>query len=262
VVAASETKFVVNRLLFPYLFDAVRLLERTGMDPAAIADIFNELMKQLGHKRYFAHGGDWGSSITEQLGVRHYASLIGIHLTDVPYRRIFSVDPSELSREEQDFLKRGQEWSQQQGGYAMIQSTRPQTLSFAMNDSPSGLAAWIIDLFNAWCDCDGNIENKFSKDELLTNLSIYWFTQTAASSFRIYAESMRAKPMDPGTKISVPTAMAVFPKDPVNAPRAFVERFYNLQHWTEMKQGGHFAALEEPQLLVNDIREFFGGLAG
>jgi pimeloyl-ACP methyl ester carboxylesterase len=227
-----------------------------GMSAKKIADLFASLMKEIGIEKYFAHGGDWGSSITEQLGLHHAETLQGIHLTDIPYKRIFSVDPKELTGEEQQYVKAGQQWSQKEGAYAMIQSTRPQTLAYGVNDSPAGLAAWITDLFRAWCDCNGNIENKFTKDELLTNISIYWFTQTTHSSFRIYFESRRERSSDGNKKVEVPTAGAIFPKDLVPAPESIAGRFYNVKQWTKMPSGGHFAALEEPEMLAEDIRRF------
>jgi microsomal epoxide hydrolase len=143
-------------------------------------------------------------------------------------------------------------------GYSQIQATKPQTLGYGLNDSPAGLAAWIVEKFRAWCDCDGDVEKKFTKDELLTNITIYWATQTATSSARIYYENRVAG----GTtaRVTVPTACALFPKEITVPPRRWVEARYNLTRWTEMPRGGHFAAMEEPQLLVDDIRAFFRDL--
>jgi len=144
-------------------------------------------------------------------------------------------------------------------GYSQIQGTKPQTLGFGLNDSPAGLAAWIVEKFRAWCDCEGgNIESVFTKDELLTNVMIYWVTQTAASSARIYYENRVATPN--AGRVMVPTACAQFPKEINAPPRKWIEARYNLTRYTEMPRGGHFAALEQPDLLVGDIREFFRGL--
>ena len=142
--------------------------------------------------------------------------------------------------------------------YQQIQGTKPQTLGFALEDSPAGLAAWIVEKFNAWCDCDGNVENRFTKDELLTNVTLYWVTQTATSSARIYYEN-RVAPPNTG-RVTVPTAYALFPKELIVPPREWVAARFNLVRWTEMPRGGHFAALEQPDLLVTDIREFFRGI--
>ena len=150
----------------------------------------------------------------------------------------------------------------EEGAYAALQSTKPQTPAYALNDSPAGLAAWILEKFRAWSDCDGDLDASYTKDELLTNITIYWITQTIGSSFRMYYE-----PGDSGEwgeaneeKSDVPTGVAIFPKDIVPAPREFGERVFNIQRWTEMSRGGHFAALEEPELLAEDIRAFFHSL--
>jgi pimeloyl-ACP methyl ester carboxylesterase len=245
-----------------------------GMDPKRIAHLFTKLMtKELGYEKFLAHGGDWGTSITEQIALYHSDTLLGIHLTDVPFSHLFSIPKGELSKSEKDYLERGQHWQQTQGAYAMIQSTKPQTLGYALNDSPAGLAAWISQSFYSWSDHDGNIENAFSKDELLTNLTIYWATQTINSAIRIYYEAMKTimnakynplvkfNPFDrTGKKPEVPAAFALFPKDLVNAPKDFAERIFNVQQWTEMPEGGHFAAMEQPVLLSNDIRNFVSAL--
>ena len=143
-------------------------------------------------------------------------------------------------------------------GYSQLQATKPETVGYALNDSPAGLAAWIVEKFHAWCDCDGNVESRFSKDELLTNITLYWATQTAASSARIYYENRVAGPV--AGRVTVPTACALFPKEITTPPRRWVEARYNLTRWTEMPRGGHFAAIEQPDLLVGDIRGFFRDL--
>ena len=142
--------------------------------------------------------------------------------------------------------------------YQQIQGTKPQTLGFSLDDSPAGLAAWIVEKFHAWCDCDDNIESRFSKDDLLTNIMLYWVTGTGSSSTRIYYEN-RVAPPNSG-RVTVPTACALFPKEISVPPRKWVEARYNLTRWTVMPKGGHFAALEQPQLLVDDVRAFFRGL--
>lgn len=233
---------------------------KPGMNARRIADLFSILMtKELGYAKYMAHGGDWGSSITEQLALHYPESLSGIHLTEIPFIHLFTIPPDELTPAEKKYLDEGKKWQQVEGGYAIIQSTKPQTLAYGLNDSPAGLAAWIIDKFHAWSDCNGNLESCFTKDELLTNLTIYWATQTINSAFRLYYESRIAMPEQlkaKWKKIEVPTAVAIFPKDIINAPKDFGYRFFNVQQWTEMPKGGHFAALEQPTLLANDIRKF------
>jgi len=140
--------------------------------------------------------------------------------------------------------------------YFNLHSTKPQTLGYGLNDSPAGLAAWIVEKFQAWCDCDGDLESSFTKDDLLTNLTLYWATETITSSMRIYYENRHAAAA-PSPRVEVPTACAVFPKELALPPRKWVEAHFNLTQWTEMPRGGHFAALEEPGLLVDDIRLFF-----
>lgn len=230
-----------------------------GMNTELIADLFAQLMMdELGYSRFIVHGGDWGSSIAEQLAIHHSELLDGIHLMDIPYHYLFTLKPEDMTPEEKEYLQAGREWQMTEGAYAMLQSTKPQTLAYAVNDSPIGLAGWIIEKFYGWSDTKGNLENSFTKDELLTNLTIYWVTQTAGSAFRIYYETMRNWPSDktPVKKINVPTAVAIFPKDMVPAPRVFAERIFNIQRWNGMPEGGHFAAMEKPQLLAEDIIQF------
>jgi len=232
-----------------------------GMNTERIAGLFARLMKALGYPKFIAHGGDWGSSITERLALNYPESLLGIHLTDVPFRHLFTMRPEEMSEAEKKYLEAGRQWQMTEGAYAMLQATRPQTLAYAMNDSPIGLAAWIIEKFHSWSDINGNLENCYTKDELLTNLTIYWVTQTAGSAFRIYYETMRDLTKSGRTeKIEIPTAVCIFPKDLVPAPKEFAERIFDLRQWTPMPAGGHFAAMEQPQLLASDIIQFAGKL--
>ena len=230
--------------------------KQPGMNPQKVADLFAELMAQLGYDQYFAHGGDWGSSITEQLALNYPDNILGIHLTDLPFHHLFTVPETDLSEAEKKYLETGKQWQMTEGGYAMIQSTKPQTLGYGLNDSPAGLASWIIEKFYKWSDCNGNLENSFTKDELLTNLTIYWATQTINSAIRIYYETMKYPPENSSEKVKVPTAAAIFPKDLITAPKEFADRFFNIKQWTQMPKGGHFAAMEQPELLASDIRKF------
>jgi len=228
-------------------------------------NLWHRLMaRELGLGRFAAHGGDWGSFITEVMVLDHADSVVGIHLTDVPFYHAFQK-PDDPSDDEKKYLAAIDKFGQTQGAYALIQGAQPQALSLGLNDSPVGLAAWIIEKWRRWSDCDGDVESVFSKDELLSNVMIYWATATIDSSFGPYFDVAHA---GAGTWIKqklkqwsgssdVPAAFAMFPKDLSTPPREWAERFFNVQRWTEMPRGGHFAALEEPDLLVNDIREFF-----
>lgn len=228
-------------------------------------DLLHRLMTdELGYDRYGAHGGDWGSTITEHIARDHSASVVGIHLTDVPFWHAFNA-PKDPTPAESRFLAAGTAFQQEGGAYAMIQGTRPTTPSHALNDSPAGLAAWIVEKFFEWSDCGGDIATRFSKDELLTNIMIYWTTGTIGSSFLPYRDYMKAGALRWGQEAAkglvgsakTPAAFALFPKDILTPPREWAERFFNVQRWTEMPAGGHFAAMEEPDLLANDIRAFF-----
>lgn len=231
---------------------------RPGFTTARTADLFARLMTdELGYPRFGAHGGDWGSVITEQLALRHADRVAGIHLTEVPFTRLFSKPPPDLSEAEKSYLATGRKWQRAEGGYFAIQATKPQTLAFGLNDSPAGLAAWIVEKYRSWSDCDGDVERHFSKDELLTNVMLYWLTQTIHSAARTYYEEQHVHPPASDCKVRVPTGIAIFPKDLVPAPREYAERFFDLRRWTPMPRGGHFAAMEEPELLAEDLRAFF-----
>jgi microsomal epoxide hydrolase len=229
-----------------------------GYDPKRMAAVLAKLMtKTLGYATYVAHGGDWGSSIVEQLALNHADNLLGIHLTDVPFSHGIAADKlPDLSASEKAYLAKSKAWQQQEGAYSLIQGTKPQTLAYSLNDSPVGLLGWIIEKFYAWSDNDGNIEHTFTKDDLLTNVMLYWVTQTIGSSVRLYYETMHNPALLAPTHTKVPTGFAIFPKDIAPASREFAERFFNVQRWTEMLRGGHFAALEAPGLLAADLREF------
>ncbi|KAG4069201.1 hypothetical protein HA402_012054 [Bradysia odoriphaga] len=238
---------------------------KPGMDPGLVAKIFTRLMTgELGYQTFFAHGGDWGSSIIAEMVLNDPGSLSGIHLTDMPFRYLLNPPPGDLTAPEKKFMEQGRQWQQTEGAYAAIQSTKPQTLAYGLNDSPAGLAAWIIEMFHSWSDCNGSLDSCFTKDELLTDITIYWVTQTINPAIRIYYETMQYIQRRPGTlspKEGVPAAMAIFPKDLVNAPREFAERLFNIKQWTKMPEGGHFAAMEQPGLLAEDIRKFITALS-
>jgi pimeloyl-ACP methyl ester carboxylesterase len=225
------------------------------------ADLWARLMTQeLGYRRFAAHGGDGGSLISQLVALKYPESVIGIHLTDLGWHSTMNLDPATLSEAEQKYLNASQSWSIQEGAYAMVQMTKPQTLAYGLNDAPVGLAAWIIEKFRVWSDCDGDLERSYSKDELLTNIMIYWATQTINSSIRGYYEEAHKPSLQSGQRIDAPAGLAIFLKDippDLPPPRELAERSLNVQRWTEIPRGGHFAALEEPELLAEDIRAFF-----
>jgi pimeloyl-ACP methyl ester carboxylesterase len=228
-----------------------------GYSPERIAGIVARLMARLGYTRYGLQGGDWGSSISRFAAINDASHVAGLHLNfclagPPPGAKDPNegVTPAELER-----TRARQTFFDNERGYFLEQSTKPQTIGYSLDDSPAGLAAWIVEKFRSWSDVDGVVEKKFTKDELLTNITLYWVTQSGTSSARIYYENLRAKP--PQKRVEVPTACAVFPKEISIPPRRWVEAQYNVTRWTEMPRGGHFAAMEEPDLLVDDVRAFF-----
>lgn len=228
-----------------------------GYSPRKIAEVIATLMARLGYERYGAQGGDWGGLIVRQLGHVDQAHLIGLHSNMCVAASPQGTDPTAgVPPDEARRIEALRQRMVPETGYQQIQSTKPLTLGYALNDSPVGLAAWIVEKFRAWSDSGGNVESRFSKDELLTNIMIYWVTESAPSSIRLYYENR----VDPGStaRVDVPFACAKFPGEVfANVPRKWVEAQYNLIQYTEMTAGGHFAALEEPVQLVDDIRKFF-----
>ena len=231
-----------------------------GINTMRTADLWTKIMTEgLGYQRFCAHGGDWGAAVTTCLGYGYPEQVMGIHLTMAfATRTPRGPEDAELSMPEWEAIHNRARWQQEEAGYSHIQSTKPQTLSYGLNDSPTGLAAWIVEKFRTWSDCNGDVESAYTKDDLLTNVTIYWVTQTINSSTRLYYENRRNPlSLGQGERVRVPTALAAFPREIIRTPREWVEQSYNLQRWTEMPRGGHFAALEEPELLVEDIRAFF-----
>jgi pimeloyl-ACP methyl ester carboxylesterase len=231
-----------------------------GYSPERMGRIIATLMARLGYTRYGVQGGDWGGIISRYVALNDADHVAGLHLNFcIAGPPPGGADPNAgVSSAELDRMQARNAYMENERAYQQIQATKPQTLGFGLNDSPAGLAAWIVEKFRAWCDCDGDVEKKFTKDDLLTNVMIYWATQTATSSARIYFENRVAG----GTqaRVTVPTACALFPKEITVPPRRWVESRYHLTRWTDMPRGGHFAALEEPQLLVDDVRTFFRDL--
>ena len=225
-----------------------------GVTVARIAGVFVTLMQELGYQRFAAQGGDWGSSISATLARSYPDKLIGIHLNFLLLRSPTSQEAT--NEEERRWRERLARFLSDGSGYSRIQGTRPQTLAYGLNDSPVGLAGWIIEKFRAWSDCHGDLESVFTKEELLTNIMIYWVTKTINSSTRLYYETFHQRETGPG-RVEVPTGVAVFPQEIAMPPQSVAQDYYTIQRWTEMKAGGHFAALEQPQALVEDIRAFF-----
>jgi pimeloyl-ACP methyl ester carboxylesterase len=225
-----------------------------GWGVSRIAAAFDTLMsEELGYSRYGVQGGDWGSFIAAKLGATFPERVAGIHVNFIG-----APAPEHPGPEDADALERLRHWRRREAAYQQLQSTRPDSVTVAQSDSPAGLAAWVVEKFRRWSDCDGDVERAFARDVLLTNLMFYWAPNSTASAARIYYESAQ----DPGgiarrPRVEVPVGYAAFPHEIVRPPRHWVEPHYAIARWTEMPRGGHFAALEQPQLLLQDIRAFF-----
>ena len=232
-----------------------------GFQPRACADLFMRLMDQLGYDGWFAQGGDVGAAVTTWLGEVAAPVVKGIHLNLVFARPPKNDPTANVTPEELQRVEALRAAMKDEVGYQHIQGTKPQTLGYGLNDSPAGLAGWITEKFHRWTQHDGDLESAVSRDELLTNISIYWFTQSITSSVRMYFESRHYSQHDDSRpfpqRVEVPTAVATFPGELAQPPRAWVENQFNLVHWSTPPRGGHFAALEAPELLVEDIREAF-----
>ena len=227
-----------------------------GFGADQCADVVRALMTDaLGFPRFAAQGGDRGAFVSAGLGHRHREVVVGIHLN---FATAWPAPAAEMDDDERRWLAAQQAWLAEEGGYIAIQSTRPQTIGVALNDSPVGLLAWIVEKWRAWSDCGGDIETCFTKTELLTNATIYWVTETIRSSMHYYLEHRRRPPVAVRSeRIEVPTGVAMFPVEVSRPPRRAVARKYDLRRWTDMAAGGHFAAMEQPEALVADIRAFF-----
>jgi epoxide hydrolase len=229
--------------------------DRPGWGVQKIADAWAELMGRLGYQRYAAQGGDWGSTVTTALAIRHPEPLAGIHLnmvTAFPDRAALGAD---LTEREQAALAALAHYNQEDSGYSKQQSTRPQTIGYGLVDSPAALCAWIVEKFWSWTDCDGDPASVLSRDEMLDNIMLYWLPGTGASAARLYWESFR-KPL-PGP-VTVPVGCSIFPKEIFRPSRRWAEqRFPRLHYWNELDRGGHFAAFEQPGLFTGEVRAAF-----
>ena len=222
-------------------------------DVRRVAGAWAVLMERLGYQRYGAQGGDWGSSISRELGRLVPSRLAGVHLNTLfPYVR---DEPADLTPTERARLEALREFQATGSGYFTLQSTKPQTLAYGLTDSPAGQLAWIAEKFGAWTD--GGLPGAVDRDQLLTNVTLYWLTGTAGSSARLYYETARSRAWGPAARSTVPTGVAVFPREIAPPIRRFAEQTETIVHWSEFDRGGHFAAMEEPDLLVGDVRDFF-----
>ncbi|WP_419919617.1 epoxide hydrolase family protein [Candidatus Poriferisocius sp.] len=227
-----------------------------GWDTVRTAGAFATLMGRLGYQRYGAQGGDWGSFISQNIGRGDPDHCEAVHVNFL-FTPAPGDGPGDLTEAEQGGLDRTNLYFTQGSGYMQIQSTKPQTLAYGLTDSPAGQLAWIAEKFLAWTDNDGSIESAVSRDRLLTNVSLYWFTATAGSSARMYYEMMHSGGAGLTDYLATPIGVANFPMEILQAPRRWLEPRYNIVHWTDMAHGGHFAAMEEPDALARDIRTFF-----
>jgi len=227
-----------------------------GYDAEKMASIFNQLMGKLGYNTYLAQGGDWGAIITSWLGAMYPDNVKGIHLNMLVARPPKDDPMKGVTSEEMPGVLHSKQFQETGTAYQKIQGSKPQTLGYGLNDSPAGLAAWIVEKFHAWTDCKGDLEQALSRDEILTDISIYWFTQSITSSMRLYYEVFNQPKGGIATQVEVPTGYAQFPQEIMQPPRVWADHSYNIQQWTPMKQGGHFAALEQPELLAEDVRKF------
>jgi pimeloyl-ACP methyl ester carboxylesterase len=236
-----------------------------GVDRRHVAGMWHRLMQGLGYERYGACGGDFGAGVATHMALLEPERVIGIHLSTPELAPYIGPDSPPLTPEEQAYVAHVERWEQTERGYSAVQSTRPQTLGYGLNDSPAGLAAWVLDKWRSWSDSGGDLDATFGRDSLLTMLTLWWATESITSSMRDYYDNRwHGSPIGPTDRVQVPTAMAVFANEFVSEgemPRSWYERLYEVRRWTVFPHGGHFAAMEEPDVLAGDIGEFFGGLS-
>jgi pimeloyl-ACP methyl ester carboxylesterase len=239
---------------------------QVGVNYQYVAGLWHRLMRGLGYERYGAQGGDFGAGVATFMALKDPGPMIGVHLSNLEISPYMGPGARPLSAAERAYRERNEEFWQAEYGYKAIQSTKPQTLGYGLNDSPAGLAAWILEKWRSWADSGGNLDERFSRDFLLTTVTLYWVTQTITSSMRDYFDNDNRRlrvTLGPRELVNVPTGVAVFAKsfvDEGTPPREWAERLYNVCRWTPMPSGGHFAAVEEPGLLARDIAGFFADL--
>jgi pimeloyl-ACP methyl ester carboxylesterase len=248
---------------------------RTGVDYRYTARLWHALMRGLGYERYGAAGTDFGSGVATYMALDAPDPMIGLYLSTLEILPYSGSGSRPLSEAERNYLERNERWWATEGGYVQIQSTKPQTLGYGLNDSPAGLAAWIVEKWRTWGDTNGDVDARFTRDVLLTNITLYWVTQTIASSIRDYLDDLdHFNGVDgvvpgPQDRVTAPTGFSSWPADFGTAPlygseglppREWVERLYNVQQWTDMPSGGHFASVEEPERYARDLTSFFAAL--
>jgi pimeloyl-ACP methyl ester carboxylesterase len=213
-------------------------------------------MSVLGYSSFGAAGGDIGSGVSRYLALDHPDRVVAVHRMDggIP---VFAAQPPDLTPEERRYLETGAAWGAAEGAYAAMHRTKPQTAAFGLTDSPAGLAAWIVEKLRAWSDCGGDLERSFTKDEILTNVTLYWLTSTIGSSMRMYNANTAIPLAQHARRVEVPSGFSLFPADLIRPPRAWLERMTNLVRVTEPDRGGHFAPFEEPELYAQELRDFF-----
>ena len=226
------------------------------LDAVAVAGLWAQLMTILGYPRFGAAGGDIGGQVSRYLALDYPDRVAAVHRTDAG-AAVYTGDPADLAPEERAYRQRGAAWNATEGAYIAMQATKPQTAAFGLTDSPAGLAAWIVEKLRTWSDNDGDIEQSFTKDEILTNLTIYWLTATIGSSIRMYHANAQIPAAQHTRKVQVPSGFSLFAGDIHHPPRAWLERTANLVRLTEPPRGGHFAAFEEPELYAEELRAFF-----
>jgi pimeloyl-ACP methyl ester carboxylesterase len=233
---------------------------KQGIGSREIALLWHKLMAELGYHQFAAQGGDIGAGVSTWLARMFPEAITGFHLNFIPgsYRPPAGPDTPSVTAEEQAFLDHVAQWAAREGAYASLQATKPQTLSFSLTDSPIGLAAWITEKFRSWSDCGGDLESLLSLDAILTDISLYWFGDSLTGSLRLYKEN-RLNPLTfgDGERVKPPLGVSLFPQEIAMPPRSWVERVFDVRRWTEMPAGGHFAALEQPDLLAAELRAFF-----
>jgi pimeloyl-ACP methyl ester carboxylesterase len=237
-------------------------ITQPGCNVSFIADLWHKLMRELGYEKYGVQGGDFGAGVSTALAMKYPEHITGLHLNYIPGNYVpLLAENEEFTKEENDYLDSEEDWYSREGGYSLEQNTKPLTLAYGLNDSPMGLCAWIVEKMFGWSQNRGYIGNVFTKDELLSNVTLYWITETIHSSIRLYNENSK-NPLIIGKDsfINTPTGIAHFMYEDPFPPRKFIERGFNIQHWSEFPEGGHFPAMEKPEVLAEDIIKFFRSL--
>ncbi|MBV9449805.1 MAG: alpha/beta fold hydrolase [Streptosporangiaceae bacterium] len=226
------------------------------LDCIAVAGLWAELMSALGYPRFGAAGGDMGSHVSRYLALDHPDRVVAVHRTDAGLP-VFAGDPADLTPPERAMFADTAAWTAAEGAYGAMHRTKPQTAAFGLTDSPAGLAAWIIEKLRSWSDCDGEVERSYTRDEILTNVMIYWLTGTIGSSMRMYHANAAIPAAQLSRRVEVPSGFSLFPGEIIRPPRVWLERTTNLARVTELPRGGHFAPFEEPELYAEELRAFF-----